>query len=183
MGLIYRRVKMPKNCAFVDEEGVRCGITPTYNNRGETKPLYCNTHRLDNMVFVTNTQCIYDGCLLRASFNYQGKNNRLYCSIHRLDGMVNLNCKKCIHEGCELYPTWNYEGQTKRLYCKYHHLEGMVIVSRKPCIYDGCKTLPNYKEWDARLERLREQVEYWTNPANATEKTVEIVELFYDCDS
>lgn len=38
------------------------------------------------------------------------------------------------------------------------------------------------KEWDARLERLREQVEYWTNPDNATEKTVEIVELFYDCD-
>ena len=38
------------------------------------------------------------------------------------------------------------------------------------------------KEWDARLERLRDQVEYWTNPENATEKTVEIVELFYDCD-
>jgi len=38
------------------------------------------------------------------------------------------------------------------------------------------------KEWDARLERLREQVEYWTNPENATEKTVEIIELFYDCD-
>jgi hypothetical protein len=37
------------------------------------------------------------------------------------------------------------------------------------------------KEWDARLERLREQVEYWTKPENATEKTVEIVELFYDC--
>jgi hypothetical protein len=39
------------------------------------------------------------------------------------------------------------------------------------------------KEWESRLERLREQVEYWTNPENATEKTVEIVELFYDCDS
>lgn len=38
------------------------------------------------------------------------------------------------------------------------------------------------KEWESRLERLREQVEYWTNPANATEKTVEIVELFYDCE-
>jgi len=43
---------MPKKCAFVDEEGVRCGTTPTYNNRGETKPLYCNTHRLDIMVNV-----------------------------------------------------------------------------------------------------------------------------------
>ena len=38
------------------------------------------------------------------------------------------------------------------------------------------------KEWESRLERLHEQVEYWTNPENATEKTVEIVELFYDCD-
>jgi hypothetical protein len=37
------------------------------------------------------------------------------------------------------------------------------------------------KEWDSRLERLREQVEYWTNPENMTEKTVETVELFYDC--
>jgi hypothetical protein len=38
------------------------------------------------------------------------------------------------------------------------------------------------KEWESRLEMLCEQVEYWTNPENATEKTVEIVELFYDCD-
>lgn len=38
------------------------------------------------------------------------------------------------------------------------------------------------KEWDTRLERLRDQVEYWTNPENATGKTVEIVELFYDCE-
>jgi len=37
------------------------------------------------------------------------------------------------------------------------------------------------KEWESRLERLREQVEYWTNSENATEKTVETVELFYDC--
>jgi hypothetical protein len=37
------------------------------------------------------------------------------------------------------------------------------------------------KEWESRLERLREQVEYWTNSDNTTEKTVEIVELFYDC--
>ncbi len=38
------------------------------------------------------------------------------------------------------------------------------------------------KDWELRLERLREQVAYWTNPSNSTEKTVEIVELFYDCD-
>ena len=53
-------------------------------------------------------------------------------------------------------------------------LDDMVV----PCVVKKSKE----KEWGARLERLREQVEYWTNPENATEKTVEIVELFYDCD-
>jgi hypothetical protein len=38
----------------------------------------------------------------------------------------------------------------------------------------------NYqKQWNQRLERLREQVEYWTQEANVTNKTVEEVHLFY----
>ena len=35
-------------------------------------------------------------------------------------------------------------------------------------------------EWDARLDTLRAQIEYWSNPDNTTIKTVEVVELFYD---
>jgi len=33
-------------------------------------------------------------------------------------------------------------------------------------------------EWDARLKVLKEQIQYWSQ--NKTEKTIEIVELFYD---
>ena len=36
------------------------------------------------------------------------------------------------------------------------------------------------KEWNERLEVLNTQIAYWTNPDNKTEKTIEIVQLFYD---
>lgn len=36
------------------------------------------------------------------------------------------------------------------------------------------------KEWSKRLEALKNQIEYWTKPENITNKTIEIIELFYD---
>jgi hypothetical protein len=36
------------------------------------------------------------------------------------------------------------------------------------------------KEWTHRLSILGEQIAYWTDPANATTKTIETVQLFYD---
>jgi hypothetical protein len=38
-------------------------------------------------------------------------------------------------------------------------------------------------EWKQRLEALENQINYWINPNNTTDKTVEIVELFYDSGS
>lgn len=36
------------------------------------------------------------------------------------------------------------------------------------------------KEWDERLNSLKEQIHYWTDPNNKTDKTIEVVQLFYD---
>ena len=36
------------------------------------------------------------------------------------------------------------------------------------------------KEWNNRLECLKEQINYWTQPENKTDKTLEIIQLFYD---
>jgi hypothetical protein len=36
------------------------------------------------------------------------------------------------------------------------------------------------KEWNTRLDSLNEQIKYWSNPENKTEKTIEVIELFYD---
>jgi hypothetical protein len=36
------------------------------------------------------------------------------------------------------------------------------------------------EEWKNRLQVLEEQIKYWTDPSNVTNKTVEIIQLFYD---
>ena len=36
------------------------------------------------------------------------------------------------------------------------------------------------KEWNNRLECLKEQINYWIQPENKTDKTLEIIQLFYD---
>ena len=36
------------------------------------------------------------------------------------------------------------------------------------------------KEWNIRLECLKEQINYWTQPENKTDKTLEIIQLFYN---
>ena len=33
-----------------------------------------------------------------------------------------------------------------------------------------------------RLETLNEQIKYWLNPENKTDKTIEIIQLFYDTE-
>jgi hypothetical protein len=36
------------------------------------------------------------------------------------------------------------------------------------------------KEWNERLNVLKNVIEYWVNPANKTDKMIEIIQLFYD---
>jgi hypothetical protein len=38
-------------------------------------------------------------------------------------------------------------------------------------------TKTKQKEWEERIESLKQQIQYWTD--NPTEKTIEIIELFY----
>jgi hypothetical protein len=35
-------------------------------------------------------------------------------------------------------------------------------------------------EWNTRLNDLKEQIKYWCNPQNITNKTIEIIQLYYD---
>jgi hypothetical protein len=44
-----------------------------------------------------------------------------------------------------------------------------------------CQIKPSKKyEWEERLITLKQQVVYWCNPDNKTNKTVEVVQLFYN---
>ena len=36
------------------------------------------------------------------------------------------------------------------------------------------------EEWNERLNTLEETIQYWTDPVNKTNKTIETIQLFYD---
>ena len=44
----------------------------------------------------------------------------------------------------------------------------------------GIIKIKNKKEWVERLSSLKNQIEYWINPENKTDKLVEVVQLYYD---
>ena len=60
----------------------------------------------------------------------------------------------------------NKEGNKIKSCWKLNRTTGLIVLDQK-------KT----KEWDERINSLVEQINYWIK--NPTEKTVEIVELFY----
>jgi hypothetical protein len=43
-----------------------------------------------------------------------------------------------------------------------------------------CVKRSKRKEWDTRLECLKNNIEYWLHPQHITTKTVEVIQLFYD---
>jgi hypothetical protein len=46
----------------------------------------------------------------------------------------------------------------------------------------ACIKKSKAKEWTDRLQVLHDQIAYWTNPDNRSEKMIEVIHLFYDQD-
>ena len=76
---------------------------------------------------------------------------------HRPIVFIRFNPDKYIENGKSITSCW---GMNKNGFC-------VVKKSKK-------------KEWEFRLNSLKEQVQYWINPQNKTNKTIEIIQLFYD---
>ncbi len=62
---------------------------------------------------------------------------------------------------------------------KYTNQDGILVDSCWKLSKLGIMQIEKHKqsEWEARINVLKEQIQYWIE--NTTEKTVEIVELFY----
>jgi len=138
-------------CADHKEEGMfdiitkrcvepNCKKIATYNNEEETKRLYCIEHKKDGMINVVAKMCIYPNCKTRASHNIEGKTKAVYCSIHKLPEMINVVSKRCIYPNCQIIPNYNFEGDVKALYCVKHKIEGMLDIKHKKCKTQLCTT-------------------------------------------
>ena len=63
---------------------------------------------------------------------------------------------------------------------EYFDEEGNIIKSCWKINKSGLCTIDDKKEWDNRLNSLKLQIEYWCNPENKTEKTIETIHMYYD---
>ena len=127
-----------------------CNIRPTFNYSGESNAIFCNKHKLEDMINVKDEKCMDADCNLRPSFNYDGCQNALYCSNHKLDGMINVKCIKCETIGCKNNALYNFEHMKIVGFCNKHKLDGMINVKNKLCIYENCDKYPifNYSDKD-----------------------------------
>ena len=117
-----------------------CKTTPSFNKEGETKWLYCYSHKQEGMVNLRNNRCIHDGCKITPYFNKEGESKGLYCSSHRQEGMVDVIRHKCIYPDCKKNPYFNKEGETKGLFCASHKEKEMVNIKNKICKSHLCST-------------------------------------------
>ena len=129
--LPIKKVRIRKKC-------LECNKQPSYNVQGETKALYCSTHKKEGMIDVKHKTCLE--CNKLPSFNVEGETKALYCMTHKKEGMINVIHKTCLE--CKKQPNYNVEGKTKALYCSIHKKEGMINVMCKTCL--ECKKQPNY---------------------------------------
>jgi hypothetical protein len=121
-----------------------CKLRPCYNYQGNKQGIFCNTHKLDNMINVKDKKCEHEECDKLPTYNYEGENKKRFCVAHKLKGMIDILHKKCHHEGCLIRPIYNYLNEITPLYCTTHKLDNMVNIKSKRCEYDRCDKRPNY---------------------------------------
>ena len=117
---------------------IECNKRPSFNVKGETKPLYCSKHKKDGMINVATKRCLE--CNIIPSYNVKGEKKGLYCVEHKKDGMINVKSKTCIE--CKKQPSFNTDGNTKAIYCSDHKKDGMVNITHKTCL--ECDKQPSF---------------------------------------
>lgn len=87
-----------------------CKIRPNYNYNGETKGIYCTSHKKPGMCNVKSPTCKEQACNVIPNFNYEGQNKGIYCISHKHDGMINVCIRRCQTPHCFTSASSNYEG-------------------------------------------------------------------------
>ena len=76
---------------------------------------------------------------------------------HRPIIFIRFNPDKYIKNGSLISSCWTY------------NKKGICVIKKS-----------KKKEWNERLNTLIETIKYWMDPLNQTNKTVEIIQLFYN---
>jgi hypothetical protein len=129
-------------CIFGD-----CKKGASYNIEGETKRLYCSTHKEENMISLKCRKCLE--CYKEPCFNLEGEKRGIYCDEHKKVNMINVKSPKCLD--CKSRPYYNFEGETTAIYCAEHKKDNMVNVCSKKCLECDTVATFNYEGKKGRL--------------------------------
>lgn len=231
----------------VQKTCLECDKKPCFNFRGESKGLYCQKHKKEDMFNVIDNTCQSEWCDTIVKVNNKKYDGYcLYCYINLFpDKPVSRNYKtkefavvefvktkfphvdwiadKIINGGCSKkrpdllldlgyqiliieidenqHKTSNYDcscenkrimelstdmGHRPIVFIRFNPdtyiKDGKKITScwgineKGICIIKKSKT----KEWKNRLNTLEQQIIYWLNSDNITNKTIETIELYYN---
>jgi hypothetical protein len=94
---------------------LECKKQPVFNKEGESKALYCTTHKKVGMINVKQKTCIE--CKKQPVFNKEGESKALYCTTHKKDNMIDVKHKTCKTYLCSIQVQEKYDG-----YCFYCYM-------------------------------------------------------------
>ena len=113
-------------------KGNNCKKQPLYNYKGESKPLYCSSCKLDNMIDVIHHKCIICNNK-RPSFGMIEDKKAYYCSGCKLKGMIDIINPKCIICNNKR-PYFAMSGEKIARYCANCKLDNMINIISSKCI-------------------------------------------------
>ena len=126
-------------------KGNNCKKQGIYNYKGETKPLYCSSCKLDNMIDVIHHKCIICNNK-RPSFGMLEDKKAYYCSGCKLKGMIDIINPKCII--CNYKQAYfAMSGEKIARYCYGCKLKDMIDIKHPKCKSSWCNTYVN-KRYD-----------------------------------
>ena len=134
----------------------KCTTRAAYNIPTEKIALYCNIHKLENMISTSSKNCQHTKCKELSLYGVIDKRPQ-YCVLHKKNNMINLILEnKCcilecnneydhiieINKYCNTHiPSENYGMIVKRL-CRY-----CDIKDDAQFVCKDCKKIQNKKEW------------------------------------
>ena len=121
-----------------------CMKKSIYNISNEKEALYCNKHKLENMIDVKLKRCIFIGCMNIPYYNYYDINmtkKAIYCKEHKLLNMIDIRQRRCKFIGCPIIPSFNIDGEKKAIYCKKHKLPNMIDTRHRTRIRKSIQQL------------------------------------------
>ena len=113
-------------------KGNNCKKQGIYNYKGETKPLYCSSCKLDNMIDVIHHKCIICNNK-RPSFGMLEDKKAYYSSGCKLKGKIDIINPKCIICNNKR-PYFAMSGEKIARYCTNCKLDNMINIISSKCI-------------------------------------------------